>query len=106
MASQRRESWDRRQLLWTAADLVGAAAVKPGARADEKAPAHRPRATSGDAVGPRWEQRLPVTVGPRDAHLAGKNDKVIKGSLLTCPTCGSRDGRRDREAMQHLERGT
>ena len=69
MASRRREGWDRRHFLWTATGLVGAAAGMPGARAGEKAPDASPRATSGDAVGPRWEQWLTVTVGPRDADL-------------------------------------
>jgi hypothetical protein len=81
MTSRRREGSDRRNFLWTAAGLVGAAAGAPGVRADEKPPTASPRATSGDAVEPRWEQRLTVTVGPRDADLVGKDDRVIQAAV-------------------------
>jgi hypothetical protein len=30
---------------------------------------------------PAWEQRLTVTVGPRDADLAGKDDKVLQAAV-------------------------
>src|SRR5262245_37067333 len=81
MASRGREVWDRRRFLWTATGLVAAAAETPRARADDKPPAASPRATSGDALEPRWEQRLTVTVGPRDADLVGKDDKVIQAAV-------------------------
>jgi hypothetical protein len=32
-------------------------------------------------VEPKWEQRLTVTVGPRDADLIGKDDKVIQAAV-------------------------
>jgi hypothetical protein len=32
-------------------------------------------------VGPTWEQRLTVTVGPRDADLVGKDDKVLQAAV-------------------------
>src|SRR5262249_25126649 len=79
MGCRRREGPDRRDFWWTAAGLVGAsgaAAAAPEAPTDDKPPAASPRATSGDAAGPKWQQRLTVTVGPRDADLAGKDDKV------------------------------
>jgi hypothetical protein len=81
MASRHREGADRRDFLWTAAGLVGAAAGSPEARADEKPPVASPRATSGDAAEPKWEQRLTVTVGPRDADLVGKDDRVIQAAV-------------------------
>jgi hypothetical protein len=81
MASRRREGWDRRHFLWTTTGLIAAAAGTPRARADDKPPATSPRATSGDAVGPKWEQRLTVTVGPRDADLVGKDHKVIQAAV-------------------------
>jgi hypothetical protein len=81
MASRRREGWDRRHFLRTATGLVAAAAGTPRVRADDKPPAASPRATSGDAVGPPWEQRLTVTVGPRDADLVGKDDRVIQAAV-------------------------
>ena len=82
MASRRREGPDRRNFLWAAAGLVGASgAAAPEARTDDKPPAASPRATSGDAAGPKWQQRLTVTVGPRDADLAGKDDKVLQAAV-------------------------
>ncbi len=81
MASRREEGPDRRNFLWAAGGLVGAAAAAPETRPDDKPPAAGPRATSGDAAGPKWEQRLTVTVGPRDADLAGKDDKVLQAAV-------------------------
>src|SRR5262249_53162539 len=63
MTSPRREGVNRRHFLWTTAGLVAAAGM---ARSDDRPPVTSPRATSGDAVGPAWEQRLTITVGPRD----------------------------------------
>ena len=81
MAKRRREGSDRRNFLWTAAGLVGAAATAPEARTDDKPPTASPRATSGDAAEPTWERRLTVTVGPRDADLVGKDDKVLQAAV-------------------------
>jgi len=80
MASRRRGAWDRRQFLYTAAGVVAAAAAEP-ARGDERPPTAIPRATSGDAVEPKWEQRLTVTVGQREADLVGKDDKAIQAAV-------------------------
>jgi hypothetical protein len=81
MANRRREGLDRRHFLGAAAGLVTAAAGTPRSRAEDKTPAAGPRATSGDAVEPNWEQRLTVTVGPREADLVGKDDKVIQAAV-------------------------
>lgn len=81
MANPRREGWDRRHFLGIASSLVTAAAGTTQARTDDKPPAFSPRATSGDAAEPRWEQRLTVTVGPRDADLVGKDDKVLQAAV-------------------------
>jgi hypothetical protein len=81
MPSWRPEGCDRRQFLWTATGLVAAAVGTPRILADEKPLATTPRATSGDAVGPQWEQRLTVTVGPRDADLVGNDNKVIQAAV-------------------------
>jgi Right handed beta helix region len=72
---------DRRHFLWTAAGLAGAGAGLGLARADERPPVTRPRATSGDAVEPDWEQRLTVTVGPQKADLVGDNDKALQAAV-------------------------
>jgi hypothetical protein len=50
-------------------------------RAEDQAGPVRPRAISGDAVSPKWEQRLTVTVGPDKADLVGADDKVIQAAL-------------------------
>jgi hypothetical protein len=81
MARQGREGWDRRRFLWTTTGLVAAAAGTPRARAEDTPPAASPRATSGDVREPRWEERLTVTVGPRDADLVGKDDKLLQAAV-------------------------
>ncbi|NUM53175.1 MAG: right-handed parallel beta-helix repeat-containing protein [Candidatus Hydrogenedentes bacterium] len=69
----------RRDLL--RASVAGAAAIS-FARADDRPAVTTPRATSGDsAVEPNWEQRLTVTVGPKDADIMGANDKAIQAAV-------------------------
>jgi hypothetical protein len=42
----------------------------------------RPRATSGDsAVEPVWDERLVITVGPKDADIAGTTDRAIQAAV-------------------------
>jgi hypothetical protein len=48
---------------------------------DGRPPVTQPRATSGDAVEPNWDQRLTITVGPRKADLVGSDDKVIQAAV-------------------------
>ncbi len=49
---------------------------------DGRPPVTNPRATSGDKVSePNWEERLTVTVGPKDAQLQGKDDKVLQAAV-------------------------
>lgn len=41
-----------------------------------------PRATSGDEVSqPAWQQRLTVTVGPKEAEIVGTNQKAIQAAV-------------------------
>src|SRR6516225_5249030 len=79
MAGLFRRGWDRREFLGTAAGLVTAGTTR--SPADERPGGAGPRATSGDAVGPDWEQRLTVTVGPGEADLVGKDDKVLQAAV-------------------------
>jgi hypothetical protein len=81
MPSQSPSGWDRRQFLGTAVGLVGVAAGAELAGADERPRVTNPRATSGDKVEPDWEQRLTITVGPRDADLVGNNDRIIQAAV-------------------------
>jgi hypothetical protein len=80
MANSRQEGWHRRQFLWTAAGLVGAAGT---ARSHVAEPPRRPgpRATSGDAVEPNWDERLTLTVGPLKADLTGNDDRVLQAAV-------------------------
>src|SRR4051794_1269774 len=51
---------------------------------DGRPPVVVPRATDGDDVHePAWDERLTLTVGPdpREADLAGRDDKVIQAAL-------------------------
>lgn len=61
--------------------LVPGTPLSSPLRAEEKATASKPRATSGDAVEPRWEQQLTVTVGPDKADLVGSDDKAIQAAI-------------------------
>lgn len=50
--------------------------------ADDPPPVTQPRATSGDTrVEPNWEERLTITVGPKDAQLVGSDEKVIQAGI-------------------------
>jgi hypothetical protein len=50
--------------------------------ADEYPPIDHPRATHrDDRHEPEWEQRLEITVGPRQADLVGHDDKVIQAAV-------------------------
>jgi hypothetical protein len=40
-----------------------------------------PRAISGDAVEPDWEQRVTITVGPKTADLVGATDRVLQAAV-------------------------
>ncbi len=49
---------------------------------DGRPPVTSPRATSGDvAFEPNWDERLTVTVGPKEAQLVGTDDKVIQAAV-------------------------
>src|SRR5687768_8369938 len=50
--------------------------------ADPRPPVDKPRATDGDErFEPDWDERLTITVGPKDADLVGKDDKVLQAAL-------------------------
>jgi hypothetical protein len=50
--------------------------------AGEPVPVVNPRATSGDRVAePKWDEMLTITVGPKDADLIGKTDRVIQAAV-------------------------
>jgi hypothetical protein len=72
---------DRRRFLARSAGLVAAAGLAGRALAEEPGAPPAPRATSGDAVEPAWDERLTVTVGPDKADLVGASDKVLQAAV-------------------------
>jgi hypothetical protein len=71
-------TWHRRQFLQAAAGAIGAAGL---ARGDDRPPVTQPRATSGDAVEPNWDERLSLSVGSQKADLTGSDDKAIQAAV-------------------------
>ncbi len=73
---------DRRAFL-LASGTVGASFLSgSGWAADDRPTVTNPRATSGDRVAePNWDERLTVTVGPKEAQLVGSDDKVIQAGI-------------------------
>jgi hypothetical protein len=60
---------------------MGSAAAAGRAAGDSAIPVKIPRATSGDAVEPDWDERLTITVGPQKADLVGSNEKVVQAAV-------------------------
>lgn len=70
----------RRQML-IGSLAAGAATFSDAARA-ERPPVTQPRATSGDeAVQPNWNDRVTISVGPRDADLIGTTEKALQAAV-------------------------
>jgi len=73
---------DRRELLRATCGMVAGAAWASGAWAEDLPAVTRPRATSGDtAVEPDWDERLTITVGPKQADLVGATEKPIQAAV-------------------------
>ncbi len=69
---------------WLQTALAGSVLCAFGrsAAAAEDPPVTNPRATDGDSrFEPAWDERLTLTVGPREADLVGHDDKVIQAAL-------------------------
>jgi hypothetical protein len=61
---------------------AGAGLLASRLAAEERPAITRPRATSGDAASePDWNERLTITVGPKDADLVGATDKVLQAAV-------------------------
>ena len=67
---------NRRTFLASTPAMLAAADTFPVAPA-----VTRPRATSGDAIEPEWEQRIRITVGPTKADLVGSDHRVIQAAV-------------------------
>ncbi|MGH9718919.1 MAG: right-handed parallel beta-helix repeat-containing protein [Bryobacteraceae bacterium] len=72
---------DRRMFLATTPAVLGAGILSAADTAPKAPPVTRPRATSGDAIEPDWQQRIKVTVGPDKADLAGRDHRVIQAAV-------------------------
>jgi hypothetical protein len=51
------------------------------ARADDLPKNTNPRAVFGDSAEPDWDERVTITVGPKDADLVGTTDKVLQAAV-------------------------
>jgi hypothetical protein len=72
----------RRRFFWAAPGVLSAAGLARAALARERPEVSNPRATDGDdAHEPAWRERLTVTVGPQQADLVGRDDKVIQAAV-------------------------
>jgi parallel beta-helix repeat protein len=72
----------RRSFLSTAAATAGMALPLVAKGEDDRPPVTNPRATSFDArVEPAWDERLTITVGAKDADIAGNNHKAIQAAV-------------------------
>jgi hypothetical protein len=81
MATIVRKGFDRRQFLRATTGLAVGAACSGLVRGGERPAVTDPRATSGDAVEPDWQQRLTVTVGPEKADLVGTDHKALQAAV-------------------------
>jgi hypothetical protein len=77
----KRTALDRRQFLQATGALAAGAVCAGRACAEDTPKVTHPRATSGDAVEPDWQQRLTITVGTQKADLVGSDHRVIQAAV-------------------------
>lgn len=73
----------RRSFLASTAALAGGvASLRSSATADDRPPVTAPRATSFDArVEPNWDERLSISVGPKDADIVGTSHRAMQAAV-------------------------
>jgi len=77
-----RSTLSRRGFLGAATGLVYAAGSSTFTRAGDQPPVTNPRATSGDDLHePDWDERLTISVGPKNADILGQSDKPIQAAV-------------------------
>ena len=84
-------NWSRRSffgmvgglgILGAAKAVRSDAAENPESLRDGRPMVTRPRATSGDrASEPNWDEKLTMSVGPKDADLVGTTHKTIQAAI-------------------------
>lgn len=73
---------NRRHFLSVSGGLLAAGSLGRVLLAADRPPVTNPRATSGDtAVEPDWDERLTVTVGPKDAQIVGTTEKGLQAAV-------------------------
>lgn len=71
----------RRDFLGLSCGLLATGGLWPLAAADRPV-VTSPRATSGDGASePDWEERLTITVGPKDARIVGTNEQALQAAV-------------------------
>src|SRR5262249_34850671 len=80
------KSWNspilqRRRFLQIAGGLAASASSVFLARADDLPNNTNPRAIFGDTAEPNWDQRVMISVGPKDADLVGTTDKALQAAV-------------------------
>jgi hypothetical protein len=73
--------WTRRDFLSVAPAVLAGSLLAERAGAEERPAVTNPRATAGDAVEPKWDSRLTITVGPQKADLVGADEKAIQAGV-------------------------
>jgi hypothetical protein len=73
--------FQRREFLRTLGGLVAGALSATLVRADDLPKNTRPQTIFGDAVEPDWDQRVTLTVGPKQADLVGSTDRVVQAAV-------------------------
>src|SRR5437660_4030279 len=71
----------RRRFLQIAGGLPASASGALLARADDLPKNTHPRAIFGDSAEPNWDERVMITVGPKDADLVGTTDQVLQAAV-------------------------
>ena len=76
----------RRQFLRGAATVLTGSAALPvmwrNLQAGDPPPVTEPRASSGDSAHePDWQERLSITVGPRDADIVGADHRALQAAV-------------------------
>ncbi len=78
----KKEGISRRGFLQASAATAATSGVLARCWGEDIPEVTSPRATDGDSLHePDWEQRLTVTVGPKQADLVGQDDKVIQAAI-------------------------
>lgn len=72
---------NRRTFLATTQAVLGSGVLSAADTRPQAPAVTRPRATSGDAIEPDWEQRIKITVGPEKADMVGSDHRLIQAAV-------------------------